>query len=36
MKLMAAPGIGTAVPQLIPLEDLPPLPEIQGGENDAQ
>ena len=36
MKLMAAPGIGTTVPQLIPLEDLPPLPEMQGGEIDAQ
>ena len=36
MKLMAAPGIGAAIPQLIPLEDLPPLPETQGGEQDAQ
>ena len=36
MKLMAAPGMGAAVPQLIPLEDLPPLPAPQGGEIDGQ
>ena len=36
MKLMTAPEIGATIPQLIPLEDLPPLPEAQGGEQDAQ
>ena len=34
-ELMNSPGIGEQVPALIPLDQLPPLPEPQGGEHDG-
>jgi hypothetical protein len=34
-ELMNSPGIGEPVPALIPLDQLPPLPEPQGGEHDG-
>ena len=34
-ELMNSPGMGDPVPALIPLDQLPPLPEHQGGEHDA-
>jgi hypothetical protein len=32
-ELMNSPGIGEPVPQLIPLDQLPPLPQAEGGED---
>ncbi|MGB2393086.1 MAG: hypothetical protein ACPICH_03115, partial [Poseidonia sp.] len=34
-ELMNSPGMGEPVPALIPLDQLPPLPEPQGGEHDG-
>jgi hypothetical protein len=32
-ELMNSPGIGEPVPELIPLDQLPPLPLVNGGED---
>tara|TARA_B100000123_G_scaffold187673_1_gene139978 strand:- start:63 stop:584 length:522 start_codon:yes stop_codon:yes gene_type:complete len=34
-ELMNSPGIGEPVPTLIPLDQLPPLPAADGGEQDG-
>ena len=34
-ELMNTPGIGAPVPELIPLEQLPPLPLATEGDGDA-
>ena len=34
-ELMNAPGDSSPVPQLIPLDQLPPLPDADGGEPPA-
>ena len=35
IELMNAPGIGEPVPELIPLDQLPPLPVAPEGDADA-
>mgnify|MGYP003316784924 FL=1 len=31
-ELMNSPGMGEVVPEMIPLDQLPPLPPMEGGE----
>ena len=35
IELMNAPGTGETVPELIPLDQLPPLPAAPEGDADA-